>query len=286
MESKIVKLTPDQYPIGLHEIPDPPEVLWRLGSLPRNDHILLAVVGARKYSHYGKEVCEKLIATLAGYPVTIVSGLALGIDAIAHRAALRHNIATIAIPGSGLDPKVLYPRSHTRLAKEIIDAGGTLLSEFDPEFKATQWSFPKRNRIMAGMCHAVLVIEAEQKSGTLITARLAVEYNRDVLTIPGSIFSPSSAGPHMLIRNGATPITCPDDLIEALGLNKKEVQKDIVTSHSPLEKKLFAYLNEPRTRDDIAIHLDLPIHELNILLSTLEIKGEITEHLGKISPAK
>ncbi|PCI29745.1 DNA-protecting protein DprA [Candidatus Wolfebacteria bacterium] len=286
MESPLVKLNTDEFPPLLHEINDPPKELWRRGNPLNHNHTFLAIVGARKYSNYGKEICEKLIAGLNGYPVTIISGLALGIDGIAHRAALANNIHTVAIPGSGLNTDVLYPRSHVRLADEILKSGGALISEFEPDFKATQWSFPKRNRIMAGMSHAVLVIEAERRSGTLITSRLATEYNRDVFTIPGSVFSKNTEGPHMLIRNGATPITCTEDLLEALGFEAKEVIKQSSISSSPDEQRILDYLSEPRSRDEIAIYIDAPIHELNVLLSTLEIKGLIIEQLGKISTVK
>src|SRR3989338_5938444 len=210
----------DSFPSRLQEIADPPEKLFVKGTLPPEEHKWLCVVGSRKYSSYGKEVCEKLIDGLRGYKVVIVSGLALGMDASAHRAALSANLPSVAVPGSGLDSEVLYPATNRRLADEILKAGGALLSEFEPNFRATAWSFPQRNRIMAGLSDAVLVIEAEKRSGTLITARLATEYNRDVFTIPGSIFSASSAGPHMLLRLGATPITSQEDLLNALGLSQ------------------------------------------------------------------
>src|SRR3989338_8094698 len=199
-------LKPEEYPKLLKEINDPPEQLRYEGELPREGNKLLAIVGSRKFTTYGREVCESLIAGLSGAPVTIVSGLALGIDSIAHRAALRADLQTIAIPGSGLDRKVLHPHSHVNLAEEIIENGGGLISEYDDLMPAGVWAFPRRNRIMAGLCHATLVIEAERKSGTLITSRLATEYNREVGAVPGSIHSPSSEGPHMLIRLGAALI--------------------------------------------------------------------------------
>src|SRR3989344_2642579 len=186
---QLAQLTPNLFPRRLREIPDPTEKIYLKGTLPSEDHKWLCVVGSRKYSSYGKEVCEKLIEGLRGYPVVIVSGLALGMDAIAHRAALSAKLHCVAVPGSGLDPSVLYPATNRRLADEILKAGGVLLSEFEPNFRATAWSFPQRNRIMAGLSDAVLVIEAEKRSGTLITARLATAYHRDVFTIPGSIFS-------------------------------------------------------------------------------------------------
>jgi DNA processing protein len=201
----------------LLEIPQPPEELYIVGELPK-DHIYVSVVGSRRYTDYGQRCCRELILGLRGKPVAIVSGLAYGIDQIAHRSAMDAKLPTIAIPGSGLDPSALYPRGHTQLAEEILYNGGCLLSELEPFEKAAPWTFPQRNRIMAGISRAVLIIEAEEKSGTLITARLATEYNRDVLAVPGSIFSATSAGTNFLLRQGATPITCANDLLQALGL--------------------------------------------------------------------
>ena len=146
----------EEFPKLLKEINDPPKRLYVEGTLPADDAKWLCVVGSRKFSNYGKEVCEELIAGLVGQPVIIVSGLALGIDAIAHNAALNAGLKTIAVPGSGLDPKVLYPKSHFQLARKILEAGGALISEFEPDMVATPYTFPQRNRIMAGLCHATL----------------------------------------------------------------------------------------------------------------------------------
>ena len=200
-------LSREEFPPALLEIPQVPEKLFVAGELPNpSEYYYLSVVGSRKYTSYGKEVCERIISGLAGYPICIVSGLAMGIDGIAHRAALDAGLRTIAVPGSGLDQSVIYPRTHLGLAKEIIENGGTLLSEYEPDFRATPWSFPQRNRIMAGLSQGVLIIEAEEKSGTLITARMALDYNRNVFTVPGPIFSATSKGTNNLLRQGATPI--------------------------------------------------------------------------------
>lgn len=200
------------------EIPQPPKQIWIRGNLPPDTHVMLTVVGSRKCTSYGKQVCESLITGLATYPIAIVSGLALGIDGIAHRAALKAGLPALAVPGSGLDDSAIIPRTHLDLANEILTAGGGFISEYEPKMPAAQWTFPQRNRLMAGMARATLVIEAEHKSGTRITAKLATDYNRDVLAVPGSIFSPTSEGTNELIRLGATPITCSADIIEALGM--------------------------------------------------------------------
>lgn len=275
-----------QLPKRLQEISDPPKKLYIRGNLPKEEYKWLAVVGARKNSQYGKDACEKLIAGLRGQPIVIVSGLAMGIDSIAHRSALDAGLVTIAVPGSGLDDKVLYPSLNKSLANKILESGGALLSEFEPNYKATIWGFPQRNRIMAGLSDAVLVIEAETKSGTLITSRLASEYNREVLTVPGSIFSRNSDGPNMLIRLGATPVRSSEDILEALGLLTDEAKQKSLdlkyTDCSAEEMKIIDALANPLSRDDLARKLGIPVSELNTLLSILEIKGLIKESLGEI----
>ena len=276
----------EEFPKALLEIPQPPKTLYLRGELPAESLIYLAVVGSRKFTSYGRDACEKLITGLKGYPVVIVSGLAMGIDAIAHRAALKNGLTTISFPGSGLDDKVLFPSVNLQLAKEILSSGGALVSEFEPDFKATQFSFPLRNRLMAGISKAVLIIEAEEKSGTLITARLATEYNRDVLVVPGSINSPSSKGTNSLIRQGATPILSVENLLEALGFEiptDVDKQAKLFADCSPEEKKVLDLLREPISRDELIRQMDIPTPTAQALLSVMEIKGFIKENLGEIS---
>jgi len=280
----IRNLMPEEFPELLSEIPQPPRKLRYEGALPKVGHKLLAVVGSRKYSSYGREVCESIISGLAGEPVVIVSGLALGIDSIAHRAAIRAGLQTIAIPGSGLSKNVLYPRSHSSLAREIIESGGGLISEFDDETPAAPWTFPQRNRIMAGLCHATLVIEAENKSGTLITARLAVDYNREVGAVPGPVYSATSLGPHILIRLGAALVRDQDDTLELLGLTpKKEKRQTIDLDELTDEEKLFIRLLEnPKERNELIRLSRLETGLANAVLSLLEIKGLIIEETGEV----
>lgn len=276
-------LQKEDFPSLLNEINDPPKKLRIIGSIPVTQKYL-AVVGSRKYSEYGKIVCEKLIEGLRGYPITIVSGLALGMDSIAHRSALKTGLKTIAIPGSGLSPKVLYPATHRSLANEIVENGGCLLSEFEDEHEARPYDFPQRNRIVAGMCHATLIIEAELKSGTLITSKLATDYNRDVLTVPHSIFSKTSEGPHMLLRLGATPITSSEDIVNALGLKPIEslFEKRDYSKCSVDELEILNIIREPLSRDEIIRKINKPIYATQTVLATLEIKGLIQEVLGEI----
>jgi DNA processing protein len=200
MPFPINELTATEFPVGLREIPQPPKQLNYRGTLPDAKLALLSVVGSRKYTSYGKQVVEELIGGLEGYPVGIVSGLALGVDSLAHEAALRHHLYTLAIPGGGLSDTRIYPATHKKLAFRILEAGGGLLSEYDPDFRATTWSFPQRNRLVAGISRATLLVEAAEKSGTLITARLTADYNRELLVVPGSIFSKNSQGVHQFLN--------------------------------------------------------------------------------------
>ena len=279
MEVKI--LPKSDWPELLLEINDPPKKLYIKGTLPGDDFIFLSVVGSRKYTNYGKTACETLIEGLRGQPVVIVSGLALGIDSIAHKKALEVGLTTIAIPGSGLDESVLYPSTHKNLARQIVEKGGCLISEFEPDFKATAYSFPQRNRIMAGISRAVLVIEAEKKSGTLITARLALDYNRDVFAVPGPIFSANSEGTNMLIKNGASPITSVADLLLELEL-KESTPEDKFADCSEEERKIIELLKNPMTRDELIRESGFSSQDAQVLLSVMEIKGIIEESMGEI----
>jgi len=282
MPYKIRELPKKDFPAPLLEIPQPPKKLYIAGELPSEENIFLSVVGSRKHTNYGADACEKIIEGLAGYPVVIVSGLALGIDALAHKAAMRAGLRTMAVPGSGIDPRVIYPRTNYALAEEIVTKGGALLSEFEPDFRATTWSFPARNRIMAGLSRAVLIIEAEERSGTLITARLATEYNRDVYVIPNGIFSPGSRGSNKLLKQGAYPITDASDILELFGLkNEGEAfQERLPFELSLEEQKIFELLTEPMPRDEIIRKSGTNASDGNTLLSVMEIKGIIIEKGG------
>jgi DNA processing protein len=265
----------------LAEIPDPPAHIYVRGTLPPSHTRHLAVVGSRNYTNYGKQVVQHLISGLRGYPVSIISGLALGIDAFAHEAALAAGLHTLAVPGSGLDDAVLYPRRNLSLAHRILESGGGLLSEFEPAFTATQWSFPKRNRIMAGLSHAVLLIEAGERSGTLITARLAVEYNRELLVVPGSIFSENSHGVHQFLKLGATPVTTSAEILAALHIDAHSDLSAIEeTTLSETEQRVLAALHEPQSHDALVRILEMPTEEVLMLLMQMELRGQIREDSG------
>lgn len=275
-------LSQKEFPPALLEIPQPPKKLWVRGSMPPEETRLLAVVGSRALSRYGKEACEHLIAGLAGYPISIVSGLALGTDACAHKAALAAGLHTIAIPGSGLADKVIGPRTNFGLSQDILKAGGVLVSEHEPDHRAYPHDFPSRNRIMAGMADAVLVIEANAKSGTLITARMAVDYNRDLLVIPHRISDPHGFGPHLFARLGATLVTEPLHILEALRIppNESRSTQSAPSDLAEAELLIWNLLEEPRERDEILRATDTATNELLTALISLELRGLIREEFG------
>lgn len=269
---------------ALAELPTPPLPCAIRGTLEHTEgKKIVAVVGSRAHTSYGARICRELIAGLRGYPVVIVSGLALGIDAIAHKSALDAGLTTIAFPGSGLSDAVLYPRMHRGLAEDILASGGALLSEFDDDFRATPWSFPQRNRLVAGIADIVIVVEAKEKSGALITARLGTEYNRLVGAVPGSVDSDASRGTNWLLRLGATVIRSSEDILEELGLLAPEVAR---SRELPLvndqERRVLDLLTEPRTRDYIIEALDLDPASATVVFSSLEIKGFVRETYGML----
>ena len=281
MSYPIQEVEAAEFPALLREIPQPPKSLSYRGSLPSPDLKLLAVVGSRKYTNYGREVTDYLIEGLKGYPIGVISGLALGIDSLAHEAAMRAGLYTLAIPGGGLDDSAIYPARHKPLARRVLECNGGLMSEYEPTFKATTWSFPERNRLVCGIASATLVIEAGERSGSLITARLASDYNRELLVVPGSIFSNNSKGTHQFLKLGATPVTEPEDILEAL-----QIDVDVVTpapaapAASPLEQKVFDLLHEPLEKDTLIRKLDIPTPEATALLMQMEMNGLITEQSG------
>ncbi len=280
---EIRELAKKEWPDKLAEIPQPPERLWARGAMPPAGHKLLTVVGSRAMTHYGQEVCQKLITGLAGYPVSIVSGLALGVDTCAHKAALAAGLHTLVVPGSGLGDDVLYPRSNRTFAKEILAKGGGMLSEYPPSEPSRVHYFPERNRIMVGLADAVLVIEAGPKSGTLITARLASEYNRDLLCIPHRIGDPHAFGPHLFIRLGAALVTEPIHILEALGIPPRKAEDGHAAAPRDLgdaELAVWNMLEEPKTRDEILRGASGAAGELLTALVALELRGLAREEFG------
>jgi DNA processing protein len=277
----IKNVDPGDFPPLFAEIPEQPKTLNFRGVLPPADMKLLTVVGSRKYTSYGKQCVDELVDGLRGYNIGIVSGLALGIDSLAHEAALKNGLYTLVIPGGGIDDSVLYPASHKQLAMRILEAGGCLLSEFEPTFQATKWSFPMRNRLQAGISHATLLIEAVEKSGTLITARLCADYNRELLVVPGSIFSKQHFGIHQFLKLGATPVTTSEDILRVLNINPADepTTKPLPTL-SPNEQRVLQALHEPLPKDVLIRTLGLDTATAAGLLMQMELEGYIVETGG------
>ncbi len=201
----------------LKEIHDPPKEIYIRGNKELLNKPGLAVVGTRRATEYGIRATREIVRGLVSANFVIVSGLALGIDTVAHQTALENNIPTIAVLGSSIDDQSIYPKENIKLAHEIIEEGGVVISEYEPPFSAQKHTFPQRNRIVSGLSKAVIVIEAPQKSGALITARCALEQNREVFALPGDIFSENSNGTNNLIKQGAHPIISLKEIIEELG---------------------------------------------------------------------
>lgn len=278
-ENQIRNWPKKNWPESLLEIPEPPKQLRIRGNWPEQN-IRLCIVGPRKFSEYGQNVCENIIAGLSNYPISILSGLAFGIDSIAHQVALKNNINTIAIPGSGLLDNSIYPHAHLNLAYEILDSGGCLISEFPDNFKATNWAFPRRNRIMVGLSDATLIIEAGQKSGTMITARMSIDYNHDLLAVPGSVLHENSAGTNQLIKDGAHLVRNAEDILNFFGL---ESQRQVsINNLSDTERMVFDQITPNTYFNDLVEKKILPLDKLNAVISALEIKNLIEVIADKI----
>ncbi len=262
----------------LGEIPKPPTTLYIRGVAAPPTHRIITIVGSRACSEYGQTVVEEICSALKSYPVSIVSGLAIGIDGHAHISALKHGLHTMAVVGSGLRDDVLYPRQHRGLAKRILDAGGALISENNPSDESKFWMFPARNRIMVGMSELVIIIEARQKSGTCITARLATDYNRDLLVVPNSIYSIHAKGSNELIKQGAYMYTQPKDLLDLLGFETPQTQTHIEYTYLGNEKIIFEALSNGHTTPQAIIDYCISSISVSQAIQTLldlEIKGQI-----------
>lgn len=264
------------YPALLKEIPDRPEVLYYRGRLPA-DMAAVAIVGTRKYTGYGQAVTEKISSLLAIHGLTIVSGLAIGIDTFAHRSCLEAGGTTIAVLGSGIDRAGIYPGQNRFLAEKIVGQGGALVSEFPPKTPPLKQNFPQRNRIVAGMTAGTVVVEADIKSGALITARLALDYNREVMAVPGNIFSQFSQGTNRLLKQGAKVITGAEDILETLDIETRQsapVGKE--PSRSPIETLILENISgEARHINELVRLTELDTSEINSTLAIMEMKGMV-----------
>lgn len=269
---KILTIFSSEYPSVLKDLPDRPLILYAKGDLSLLKEKCLAVVGTRTPTNYGKIITEKFVDKLARSGLVIVSGLCYGIDAIAHRKTLDVDGKTIAIVGSGFNN--IYPATNTALANEIAEKG-LLLSEYPPSFVAKRYTFPRRNRIVAGISSGVLIPEAGMKSGTIHTKEFALEYGKDIFAIPGSINSDKSELPNHLLKTAqAECVTDANDIIEFYGLNKVAKQKVIGVSFD--EQSILKLLeNGEKDFDFLAENSKIPVNILNSCLTTLEIRGLI-----------
>lgn len=251
-----------------------PKKLYYRGTLPTERRTTVAIVGSRKPTAYGKEVTARLSETLASRGIVIVSGLALGVDAIAHRAALSVGGTTIAVQANGLDQ--IYPSTNRQLGEEIVANGGALISEYEPGISAMQHRFLERNRIVSGLADAVVITEAAARSGTLNTAGHALTQGRDIYVVPGNITSPMSAGCNLLLRQGAQPLLDPSELIELLLPSSQPEQTILPIGSTLLEQSIIdALARGLRSGDEILAELAVDTSEFNMALTMLEINGII-----------
>ncbi len=280
MNIEYLTIINDNYPVLLKEIFSPPSVLYYKGLIPDNTHQTLSVVGTRKTTTYGRYVTPQLIKSLTENGIIIVSGLALGIDTIAHQTCLNAGGITIAVLGCGLDR--VYPSANQKIASKIISSGGCLLSEYPPGTQPFKQHFPARNRVIAGLSKATLVIEGNERSGSMITAKFALENNRDVLAVPGNITNNSSQGTNQLIKNGAYLVSDCKDILELYHLPKtiKNRSKDLGRPLTIDEKKLLEVMSlEPLHIDEIIQRCKLNTSITNATLVLLEMKDYV-KNLG------
>jgi DNA processing protein len=264
------------YPLPLLELTDAPEELFYLGASPLTwlDRPRVAIVGSRAVSTYGKEVTARFARELAERGVVIISGLALGVDGIAHQACLDAGGTTVAVLGNGLDK--IYPAIHTQLATRILERGGTIMSEFDVGMPGFKYNFIARNRIVAGLSQALLITEAAEKSGTLHTAKFALEQGREVLAVPGNITSPGSQGTNNLIKMGAAPATSVNDVLYALGLDHAHSAQLRKQGDTPAEQTIIDMLYGGVTDGhQLLTKSGLGATEFSQALTMLEIGGKI-----------
>jgi len=272
---QVVIATDGDYPPGLKSIAQPPPVLYARGEIKTQDELAVAIVGTRRVTSYGRQAAEEIAAGLAGQGVTVVSGLARGVDAAAHSTALRCNGRTFAVLGSGVDR--IYPPEHTRMAEEIA-AHGAVLSDYPPGTPPEAANFPPRNRIISGLARAVVVIEAGQKSGALITATFAEEQNRPVIALPGNIYAPLSKGTNWLISRGARILLGVQDVLDVLNLEKasKQIQARLALPADALEAQILSLMGaEPQHVDELRALTGLPVEQIAATLAMMELKGMV-----------
>jgi DNA processing protein len=267
----------ESYPSRLREIDQPPPVLYIRGEYLPDDVFAVAIVGTRKVTPYGRQVTEEIASFLAGNGITVVSGLARGVDAVAHQAALKAGGRTIAVLGCGVDK--IYPPEHRALAGQMMERGA-ILSDYAVGTPPDASNFPPRNRIISGLSLAVVVVEAAETSGALITAEFAAEQGREVFAVPGSILAPQSKGTNRLIQKGALPLLSAADLLQALDLvrvGEKKTARKILPADETEALVLSVLDAEPRHVDEIRRRADLPIEKVSATLALMELKGMVRQ---------
>lgn len=275
----IITRADPRYPPLLQTIPDPPICLFVRGPLDALAAEQIAVVGTRKCTDYGLAATRLIITPLARSGLTITSGLALGIDGAAHRATLDAHGRTIAVLGTGVDDAAIYPAAHRALARDILASGGCIVSEYPPGTEGRKMHFPARNRIIAGLALATLITECPRDSGALITARFALDFGREVFVVPGPITAAESEGPHAMLKHGATPATCAEDITEALHLDQRIRPPPRAVPHlSERAARIVATLSHTPTHvDDLSEVVRMPVHELASHLTSLELDGVVRD---------
>lgn len=269
----ILTLADDDYPRLLREIPSPPPVLYVRGELRPEDEQAVAMVGTRRATSYGREMSRRLSFDLAGNGVTVVSGLARGIDAVAHEASLEAGGRTIAVLGCGID--TIYPREHRRLAEQIAEQGA-VVTEFPIGTRPDAANFPVRNRLISGLSLGVVVVEAPLRSGALITSNFAADHGRTVFAVPGSALSAMSEGTIQLLRDGATVAACADDILGALNLKDRKITleaRQLLPTTDDEQRILDLIEGDPRHIDEVALDTGIPIGHLSALLLQMQLKG-------------
>jgi DNA processing protein len=282
-EIETVTIGKKGYPPLLSEITDPPPVLFYRGTLPDPERPSVSVVGTRKCTNYGKQMTEAISADLGEQGVVVVSGLALGVDGYAHGATLSKKGTTVAVLGSGVDRFHIHPSSHQALSERILEEGGAIVSEYPPGFSPTLYSFPARNRIIAGLSLGVVVTEAPTTSGALITAARALDYNRDVFAVPHPVGSVLGEGCNTLIRRGAALVTSADDIMDNLQLQHQlKTQKTANTApEDPKEALIYnELLNGPKHIDALIKATKIPSRNLTGMLTLLEMRGKVRNNGG------
>ena len=281
MEIFQINLSDYNYLRDLPHIPDPPKKLFIRGKLPAKRVKTVAIVGTRKPSAYGREIATKIASECAKNGIVVVSGLALGIDSIAHRAAIDSGGKTIAVLANGVDK--IYPRSHEDLGQKILQTNGAILSEYPNNTPARPWQFLARNRIVSGLADAVVIIEAASRSGTLSTANHALDQGKEIFAVPGNITSPLSAGCNQLIKNGANPLTSVEDLLDFLIPDRFEKQTQLFKGDTREENVILEFLSKNgTTSSDIIIkQTKLSASEFNQAITMLELEGLVLNNGGE-----